>query len=283
MIEPSVAQFVASHRRATGLSQRALAEHAGISAPALAAVESGHSRRPRPALIRPLADALAVSPVALWALSGQLDDGPVGRALERWAVGAWARASREEVGVWSAVALGEYYRLAREALGLTPGAAGRRFANQWGLTPCAPETWRGVEGGLLPDGLIGDLLPAQSLQLVPGRWLWALGDAVRADPEFSFSLIGRLPSRLAASAGVDMPRWMKTAWAVAARPAHPYIDVGALATEVLRLREREMRGRSGVMRASDGTWQLTVPGDIPAATVQRAYDWLIQSKADSDP
>lgn len=282
MIEPSVAEFVASHRRATGLSQRALAERAGISAPALASVESGRSRRPRPALIRPLADALGVSPVTFGALSGQLDDGPVGRALERWAVGAWARATREDLGVWSAVALGAYFRLAREALGLTPAAAGRRFASRWGLTPCAPEAWAAVEGGKLPDGLIGEL-PAQSLQLVPGRWLWALGDAVRADPEFAFSLIGRLSSRWAAAVGVDMPRWMKTAWAVAARPAHPYVDVGVLAAEALRLREREMRGRSGVMRASDGTWQLTVPGDIPAATVQRAYDWLIQSKADSDP
>jgi len=55
---------IASHRKLIGLSQRALANQAGIAAPFLSQIEHG-DRQPSPAVLRRLADALGVPLAAI--------------------------------------------------------------------------------------------------------------------------------------------------------------------------------------------------------------------------
>jgi transcriptional regulator with XRE-family HTH domain len=276
--EPSLAAFVVTRRHATGLSQRALADQAGITAPALAAVESGHSRRPRPALVRQLAEIFAVSPVELLALSGQLDDSPLWDVAERLAIGVWACASRADQARWLSVALGAYLTACRQATGDTVGQVARRFAERWSV-PCTPEQWARVEGGEAPGGL-DPASPPTPLRLLPGHWLWAIGTAVGVDHALLFAMVGRLPDRVAAAIGSEMPRWVRTAWPVAARVQPPYVDVTVLLSEVRQLREREVQARVGVRRASDGTWHVALPGDLPAEAVHNAYDQLMKWRSE---
>lgn len=55
------AQFLRRYRITAGLSQEALAERAGVSADAIAALERGRRRSPRPLTVRLLADALELT------------------------------------------------------------------------------------------------------------------------------------------------------------------------------------------------------------------------------
>jgi predicted ATPase/transcriptional regulator with XRE-family HTH domain len=69
-------QELRAQRRAAGLSQEALAERAGISADAIAALERGRRRRPRAYTVRALSDALELGPAAADRLRGALDQRP---------------------------------------------------------------------------------------------------------------------------------------------------------------------------------------------------------------
>jgi predicted ATPase/transcriptional regulator with XRE-family HTH domain len=66
-------QELRAQRRAAGLSQDALAERAGISADAIAALERGRRRRPRPYTLRALSDALRLGAAAAARLQAMLE------------------------------------------------------------------------------------------------------------------------------------------------------------------------------------------------------------------
>src|SRR5688500_1726392 len=60
--------LVRQHRRATGLSQRELAERCGISVAAVRDLEQERTRSPHPRTVRALVDALALTDTAALAL-----------------------------------------------------------------------------------------------------------------------------------------------------------------------------------------------------------------------
>lgn len=58
---PGFGELLRRHRRDAGLSQEGFAEVAGLSVDAIAALEQGHRRAPRPHMLRLLGDALRLS------------------------------------------------------------------------------------------------------------------------------------------------------------------------------------------------------------------------------
>lgn len=65
----SLGEFVASRRRALGLSQRSLAKKAGLSSAAVSKIESGLSKELRASTLQALADALEISVMELMVLN----------------------------------------------------------------------------------------------------------------------------------------------------------------------------------------------------------------------
>src|SRR5829696_8159949 len=71
----SFAALLRRHRVATGLSQEALAERAGLSVRAISDLERGARRAPYRETVRLLADALALMPADRVALEAAVDRG----------------------------------------------------------------------------------------------------------------------------------------------------------------------------------------------------------------
>lgn len=73
----ALARMVLDHRGAFGLSQREFAEESGVSRPVLSKLEQGELY-PGGKVRRKLAEAMGVSPVALWRISPDAGDGRPG-------------------------------------------------------------------------------------------------------------------------------------------------------------------------------------------------------------